>query len=310
VRLLRHGVLSAVLLGLSTLALADITVLDQPLTDGQRNRDIPLRAYLPEGDGPFPVIVFAHGEGGSKDGYDYLGRYWAKHGYVVLHPTHIGVDPSGLQPGRPRQDLPALVAAAEDPVNFAAEIEDARYVINQLPTLAETLPGMSGKLDTAHVGLAGHSLGASTVLAMAGAKITESDGQVRDYGDPRPVAFLAMSPQGPEQSLFEEGAWSQILRPVFVVTGTQDQGVDGSPWTTRRQVYENLPPGDKVLAVFHGAAHKDFSDSLGKTILDKRVEHMTLAWWNYTLKGQTQFKPTLLQGLPQAYGNAVHVYSK
>ncbi|HXC63526.1 MAG TPA: hypothetical protein VNZ67_04165, partial [bacterium] len=271
---------------------------------------IPLKAYLPEGDGPFPVIVFAHGEGGSKDGYDYLGRYWAKHGYVVLHPTHIGVDPSGLQPGVSRADLPALAAAAEDPVNFAAEIQDVRYIINQLPTLADSLPGMSGKVDTAHVGMAGHSLGASTALAMAGARVTEASGQVHDYSDPRPLAFLAMSPQGPEQGLFVDGAWSQVLRPVFVVIGTQDKGVDGSPWTVRRKVYEDLPPGDKVLAVFRGAAHQDFSDSLGRTALDKRVQHLTLAWWNYTLKGQAEFKPQLLQALPQSYQGAVKMHSK
>jgi len=307
---MRRGILLGILLGLSSLALASVTVTDYLLHDNNRNRDIPLKAYLPEGDGPFPVVVFAHGEGGSKDGYGYLGRHWAQHGYVVLHPTHPGVDPSGLLPGRPRADLPALVAAAEDPVNFATELDDVRYVIDQLPALADALPGMSGKVDAAHVGLAGHSLGASTALAMAGAKVTKADGEVRDYSDPRPLAFLAMSPQGPEQGLFVAGAWSQIQRPVFVVTGSLDKGVDGSPWTVRRKVYEDLPPGGKVLAVFHGAAHKDFADNLGKTTLDRRVEQMTLAWWDYTLKGQAQSKGALLESLPKAYAPAVRVHSK
>ncbi|HTB34334.1 MAG TPA: hypothetical protein VK842_05690 [bacterium] len=309
-RLLRHGVLSAVLLGLSTLALADITVMDFPLRDADRNRDIPLKAYLPEGDGPFPVILFSHGAGGSKDGYAYLGSYWARHGYVCLNPTHLGSDTGTLEPGRPLNNLQAVREMVEDPAQFEARVGDLRYIINQLPTLATQLPGMAGKLDTAHIGVAGHSFGASTALALAGAKVSQPGGQRRDYSDPRPTAFIAMSPQGPNQGLFKDGSWSQINRPVFVITGTRDRGLDGSAWTERRKVYEGLPEGDKVLAVFHGASHLDFADTLEKTILDRRVEQMTLAWWDDTLKGQTQFKAALLESLPKAYAGGVRVQSK
>ena len=80
---MRRVALLAVLLGLSSLALADITVMDFPLRDADRNRDIPLKAYLPEGDGPFPVILFSHGAGGSKDGYAYSNGHWARG--VVVH---------------------------------------------------------------------------------------------------------------------------------------------------------------------------------------------------------------------------------
>jgi len=307
---MRRVALLAVLLGLSSLALADITVMDFPLRDADRKRDIPLRAYLPEGDGPFPVIVFSHGAGGSKDGYAYLGSYWARHGYVCLNPTHLGADTGQLEPAQPVTNPQGLKVVVEDPVQFEARVGDLRYIINQLPTLATQLPGMDGKLDTAHVGVAGHSFGASTALALAGAKVSQPGGQVRDYSDPRPSAFIALSPQGPNQGLFEDGSWAQINRPVFVITGTLDRGLDGSPWTERRKVYEGLPAGDKVLAVFRGASHLDFADVVEKTALDRRVEQMTLAWWNYTLKGQTQFKAALLQSLPQAYGAAVHMHSK
>jgi predicted dienelactone hydrolase len=307
---MRRGILLAVLLGLSSLALADITVMDFPLRDADRNRDIPLKAYLPEGDGPFPVILFSHGAGGSKDGYAYLAHYWAKHGYVCLNPTHLGSDTGQLELGRPLKNLVAVKTMVEDPAQFEARVGDIRYIINQLPTLATQLPGMDGKLDTAHVGVAGHSFGAATALAVAGAKVNQPGGQVRDYRDPRPVSFIAMSPQGPDRGLFEDGAWAQIDRPVFVITGTLDRGLDGSPWTERRKVFEGLPPGDKVLAVFRGATHLDFADILEKTDLDRRVERMTLAWWDYTLKGQAQSKAALLGSLPQSFGAAVRVRSK
>ena len=65
--------------------------------DGSRNRGVPARLYLPVvGKGgviqPVPLIVFSHGMGGSRDGYQYLGRYFAANGYASLHLQHVGSD--------------------------------------------------------------------------------------------------------------------------------------------------------------------------------------------------------------------------
>lgn len=48
---------------------------------------IPLRVYRPEGEGPFPVMVFYHGGGWSMnnlDIYDYVPRYFTRYGGVVV----------------------------------------------------------------------------------------------------------------------------------------------------------------------------------------------------------------------------------
>ena len=61
--------------------------------DEARQREIPVKLYFPKtGDGPFPVIIFSHGLGGSRDNYEYLGRHWASHGYVSVHLQHKGSD--------------------------------------------------------------------------------------------------------------------------------------------------------------------------------------------------------------------------
>lgn len=66
--------------------------------DSIRNRPVPVKIYYPRtGDGPFAVIIFSHGLGGSRAGYEYLGRQWASHGYVSVHLTHIGNDTSVLK---------------------------------------------------------------------------------------------------------------------------------------------------------------------------------------------------------------------
>ena len=61
--------------------------------DAARDRPVPVKIYSPAtGKGPFPVIVFSHGLGGSREGYEYLGRQWASQGYVAVHVEHLGSD--------------------------------------------------------------------------------------------------------------------------------------------------------------------------------------------------------------------------
>src|SRR5436305_11540107 len=81
--------------------------------DTARKRPVPVKIYSPEkGPGPFPVIVFSHGLGGSRETYEYLGRHWASHGYVVAHVQHEGSDDQ-VWKGKERPGL-ALEQAAGD----------------------------------------------------------------------------------------------------------------------------------------------------------------------------------------------------
>ena len=72
----------------------ETTAADIVLRDAQRNKDLHVKVTYPKADGKFPVIVFSHGFGGSKDTYASLTEYWAARGYVVIQPTH---DDSTLQ---------------------------------------------------------------------------------------------------------------------------------------------------------------------------------------------------------------------
>ena len=51
------------------------------------DHEIPVRIYLPEGKGPFSVLVFYHGGGwsmNSLDVYDFVPRYFAKYGNLLV----------------------------------------------------------------------------------------------------------------------------------------------------------------------------------------------------------------------------------
>lgn len=43
------------------------TIKELVLRDEKRRKDLPLRISHPDANGPFPVIVWSHGAGGSKD---------------------------------------------------------------------------------------------------------------------------------------------------------------------------------------------------------------------------------------------------
>jgi predicted dienelactone hydrolase len=54
--------------------------------DSARDRDVPVKIYYPKDlGGPVPVVIFSHGLGGSREGYEYLGRHWAGCGFVSVH---------------------------------------------------------------------------------------------------------------------------------------------------------------------------------------------------------------------------------
>jgi predicted dienelactone hydrolase len=58
------------------------------LRDETRKKDLTCKVYYPKTGGPYPVILFSHGFGANKDAFGPIGKHWASHGYVVIHPTH------------------------------------------------------------------------------------------------------------------------------------------------------------------------------------------------------------------------------
>jgi predicted dienelactone hydrolase len=65
---------------------ATTAALPLSVRDDTRDRDVPIRVYVPPGDDPAPVVLFSHGLGGSRDTSPYLGEHWARRGYVAGNP--------------------------------------------------------------------------------------------------------------------------------------------------------------------------------------------------------------------------------
>lgn len=152
---------------------------------------MPVKIYFPTGKGPFPVVMFSHGLGGTRETYEYLGQYWAVHGYVAVHVQHIGSDDAVWRGGGGRSALLGAMTAK----NALDRVRDISFAIDQLQLLgADPAWPLHGKCDLARIGMAGHSFGANTTLLVSGMKMPAIADKVADA---RIKCAIAMSSPAP-----------------------------------------------------------------------------------------------------------------
>ena len=105
-------------------------------------------------DGPFPLIVFAHGFGGSPENAQGLLQSWAAAGYVVAAPRFPLTNSSAV--------------GGVDAGDFANQPGDVSFVITSLLDASKKDVEPLARLVAPHgIGIAGHSLGGITTLGIA-----------------------------------------------------------------------------------------------------------------------------------------------
>lgn len=267
-----------------------ISVQDFDWQDASRQRAVPVRLYLPavsNASKPVPLIVFSHGLGGSRQGYQYLGRYWASHGYASLHVQHIGSD-SKLWLGNPFGLTMRLKDAAQDG-EAMARAKDMSFALTEL--LAQS--GLAGRLDANRIVAAGHSYGANTVMLLVGAAVPHG-GEVLNLRDPRIKAAMLLS--APPFYGYSNPALilGGIALPTLHVTAMGDDILVpgyGSGVDDRVNLFNAMGDPRKTLVVFAGGSHSIFTDRTGTggVELNPKVKAATqalsLAFLRQTLGG-------------------------
>ena len=233
------------------------------LVDNKRAKTIPLRVTYPTVPGHYPVVIFSHGAGNSKDGYRFLVRHWARAGYICLQPSHDdSVDVLRLTHKVP--DLMALaMQATGDPKFWLSRVQDIEQIIASFQTIATLLPpGVT--MDEKAVAITGHSFGAFTTQLLAGVTPDIPPGVIPGLNGPTsfahslPRAFVILSPQGiqtPGLGFPNQAAWANLRHPTLTITGSLDNGLQGQPARWRTQPYLYSPAGDKHLLFANGADH-------------------------------------------------------
>lgn len=290
----------------------EIKIIDMEIVDEKRKRRIPLKIYFPVKKVKSPVIIHSHGLGGSKDTKFYLAQFLSSHGYVCIHLTHFGSDSSLIDSEKTKQEnLVRLKNALRNRESLSNRPLDITFLIDQLTSIEDRYPQLKAVMDKQTIGLTGHSFGAFTTLTVAGAysKMAKMFFGTR-FEDPRPLAFLAMSPQGVRKGRDPKQIFSQIHRPFLTMTGSLDLSPADkvTKGEDRLAPYLNMPPGDKYSLWIEKANHGTFGDEYTQTFADgirinqpdpkhhRIIKIVHLAFWNAYLKGKPEAKAFLKSG--------------
>ncbi|MDJ0846414.1 alpha/beta hydrolase [Crocosphaera sp.] len=296
------------------------------LTDEKRKRNFYVDVYQPQTlpDKPLPVVIISHGLSSRPEDFGKWARHLASYGYVVALPQHPGSDIKQTEDfleGYSRQ-----IFIRDEFINRPLDIS---YTIDELERRNTSL--FSGKLDLENVGVAGHSFGGYTMLAIAGAtpdfKALEQDctldiGDLNtalllqcralkleqkeyNFKDERVKAVFVVNPVN--SGIFSHKSLAKIDIPVFIGAGSYDPA---TPFIFEQVTsYPRLKVPNKYLQLQEGQAHVDFSqldagitDMLETTIdltlpspqlLDGYTNSMMLSFFEVYVNNNSEYKPFL-----------------
>jgi predicted dienelactone hydrolase len=205
-----------------------VSVLNIPIVATPAYRDV---AIAP---GPFPLVLFSHGNLGIRFQSFFFAAHLASHGYVVVTPDHHG------------NTFVDQLMGVGDPQSAVNRPLDLSFLIDQFLAF-NTQDGhrFEGAIIPDAIGASGHSFGGFTVFALAGTT-----------GDPRIRAILPQAPAAAFSDSFLHG----ITIPVLIIGGSIDTT---TPFDEQQQrPFDLLPSGARVVAVAEiaNAGHFTFSD--------------------------------------------------
>ncbi|MCE9589879.1 MAG: hypothetical protein K8S99_05085 [Planctomycetes bacterium] len=272
-----------------------VSTLEADWTDAARRRAVPVKIYYPADltpKTPAPLIIFSHGLGGTREGYEYLGRHWAEHGYICVHVQHIGSDDAVWRNNPAPMD--SMRRAAIDPGNIINRPLDVSFAIDQALRLnGDEKSPLHGLIDAERIGVAGHSFGAYTTLAVAGQVFTLPGGNQKSLGDKRVKAAIAMSSPVPARRGNFAESYGPITVPCFHMTGTKDMSIIGTTLAENRRVpFDHMHLADQYLLTFKDGDHMVFSgvtrrrgDGSHDAAYHALILDSSTAFWDAYLRG-------------------------
>jgi pimeloyl-ACP methyl ester carboxylesterase len=263
---------------------------------------VPVRINLPDGKRKVPAVIWSPGLGGTRGNAARWVAAWTAAGVAVIRLEHPGSDAAVYRGPATPQERDAKVRAGIAPEQLLARIADVGFVADELARRPSEGGCDLGRIDSDHLALAGHSMGAWVVQAMAGQR---PDGEHAPLIDRRFRAFVAMSSSGPADAAMAKAQFGGIGRPLLVISSNADgvpasasAGVVADQRARRLSLFTGAPAdGRKALLVLDGGDHLLFAGDTRKTPDDlarqDRVARVTSLWWRHWLLGDARAETAL-----------------
>jgi len=216
------------------------------------------RVWMPQGEGPFPLVLIVHGnhtmEKFSDDGYAYLGELLASRGMIAVSVDENYLNYSSWS-GIPADDFKLRTWV------LLQHIQEIGYFNEQAGNL------FSGKVDMQNIAIIGHSRGGQAAAMAADAeRWFDGDDTLPDSSKYRIQAVVALAPT--DTNVDDKAA---RLTDVYYLTlhGTRDADVNtlkGDEQYSR--VSFNDPKRFKASLVIENANHSYFNSSWGPNDLE------------------------------------------
>jgi predicted dienelactone hydrolase len=238
--------------------------------------------------GRFPVVVFSHGNGGTRHQNTFWCDYLASHGYIVVSPDHTGNARMTIIDGKviPFQAGERAQSAKDRPL-------DMSFLLDQMILWDKGADKrFAGRIDTEHAAAAGMSFGSYTVHWVADR-------------DTRFKAIVAMSGAPPEHA--------NLSVPSLRMLGTEDKTLGVAGNSAIRDNHRKHTGPSYLLELKNGGhfsftdmfkINKSFGDGVGQgkrresgepfefTDMEttyKIINSYSVAFLGYYLKGQQEY---------------------
>ena len=203
---------------------------------------------------PFPVVVYSHHLEGMRFALFSIAEGLAKRGFVVAAPDHVGrslfdrtdnlmtADPIGL----------ALRFRFDDMAVRSAQL---RRVIDALfdPSTPQLPDDLRGRLDTARLGMLGHSEGSGSAGVATAADTRIKAGAYLSFPPARAIEFL---------DVFGQPTGAELRVPALFMFGQED-GVTGTLGNEVIRQQFAAHPAPAYLVEVPEAGHWSFADDCG-----------------------------------------------